>query len=534
MFICGWSIRRYAYLILFFLVLVTPFVMRRLVAPAGAEVRAGGAALRMVVITPHNQDIRREFAWAFSQWHQTYFGRPVDVDYRVPGGTSDVKRQLDATYRQWRDKDGRLPDEVPADFDVVWGGGDFFFNNELKPLGILKQVAVEPRLMAAAFPTPDLAGVALYDPQAKGADGVLRPRWVGVCLSAFGIVFNPDLYNTLGLPHPASWRDLTEPKLSGLVALADPTHSGSASVAYTMVLQREMADAEAAFLDSLPKTPDGQRPPPPKKGEPDFADYEAALATGWKRGMGVLLRIAANSRYLTDNAPVVPNDVGNGEAAAGVAIDFYGRVYQEAVGPERCQFVAPAAATAITPDPVAVLHGVKGERLAVAERFVHFMLTPEGQRLWITKPGTPGGPRERSLRRPPVRRDAYDERTGWTDEVNPFTDAGGFNQRPEWMRWLTDTRALWAASWIDARLALRESYATILKVEDDALRRQLLDELAYDQPADVKMMDETAKVRKAMEKDPAADLERWKAEKRIEWANAYRAHYRRVAAKALR
>jgi ABC-type Fe3+ transport system substrate-binding protein len=525
--------RRYVYLILFFLVLVIPFVMRRVVAPAGGEVRSsGGTVLRLVIITPHNQDIRREFAWAFSDWHREHFGQAVDVDYRVPGGSSDVKRQLDATYRQWRQKDGKLPDDVPADFDVAWGGGDFFFNNELKPLGILKPVAIDPALMAAAFPTPDLAGVALYDPQAKGPDGVLRPRWVGVCLSAFGIVYNPDLYATLDLPHPTSWRDLTEPKLSGLVALADPTHSGSASVAYTMVLQRELADAEAAYLDSLPKTPDGKRPPVPKKGEPNFEGYDAALRQGWQRGMGVLLRIAANSRYLTDNAPVVPNDVGNGEAAAGVAIDFYGRVYQEAVGPGRCQFIAPPAATAITPDPVAVLHGVKGPRLQVAERFVHFMLTPEGQRLWITRPGTPGGPRERSLRRPPVRRDVYADRTGWTDDVNPFTESGGFNQRQEWMRWLTDSRALWAASWIDARVALRESYATILSVKDEAFRRQLLDELAFDQPVNMKVMDETAAERKRMEKDPSADLERWKALKRIEWADAFRSHYRHVAAKA--
>ena len=45
--------------------------------------------------------------------------------------------------------------------------------------------------------------------------------------------------------------------------------------------------------------------------------------------MGELLLIAANGRYFTDSAPQVPNDVGNGDAAAGIAIDFYGRVYQE-------------------------------------------------------------------------------------------------------------------------------------------------------------------------------------------------------------
>jgi hypothetical protein len=160
------------------------------------------------------------------------------------------------------------------------------------------------------------------------------------------------------------------------------------------------------------------------------------------------------------------------------------------------------------------------------------MLTLEGQRLWITRAGTPGGPRERALRRPPVRRDVYADRAGWTDDVNPFTESGGFNQRQEWMRWLTDSRSLWAASWIDSRLALRDSYATILSVKDEGLRNELLDELAYEQPVNMEMMDGIAAERKRMEKDPSADLERWKALKRIEWANDFRAHYRRVAAKA--
>jgi hypothetical protein len=100
------------------------------------------------------------------------------------------------------------------------------------------------------------------------------------------------------------------------------------------------------------------------------------------------------------------------------------------------------------------------------------------------------------------------------------------------MRWLTDTRSLWAASWIDSRLALRESYTTILSVKDESLRRQLLDELAYDQPVNMEMMDKIATERKRQEKDPSADLERWKALKRIEWAEQFRDHYRKVAAKA--
>ena len=74
-----------------------------------------------------------------------------------------------------------------------------------------------------------------------------------MCLSAFGIVYNPDVYRALGLPAPTQWHDLTDPRLAGQLALADPTHSGSAAVAYMVVVQRRMADAEEALFARRPE-----------------------------------------------------------------------------------------------------------------------------------------------------------------------------------------------------------------------------------------------------------------------------------------
>ena len=79
-----------------------------------------------------------------------------------------------------------------------------------------------------------------------------------------------------------------------------------------------------------------------------------------------------------------------------------------------------------------ILAGVKGEALEVSKHFVEFLLSKEGQLLWAKKPGTPGGPVERALRRPPIRQDVYGDQTDWADHTNPFAEAGGFNQRPEW------------------------------------------------------------------------------------------------------
>jgi len=342
--------RRYVYILLFLAALATPFLLRRAVTRAQPSVPTTADAARLVVVTPHNQDIRREFARAFSDWHQRRFGKPVVIDYRVPGGTNDIKRQLEHHYRGYQ-RAGREP--APA-FDVAWGGGDYFYSVELQPrdgLAILQPMGLDPKLLAEVFPQPTLAGVKLYDqPKAEAGKAAPGPKWVGTCLSSFGIVYNSDVYRSLGLPAPAGWHDLTNEKLFGLVALADPTHSGSAAVAYMMVIQRRMADAEAEAFAREPRLK--QMDKGSRDKDPAYRD---AVASGWARGMGELQLIAANARYFTDMAPQVPHDVGNGEAAAGVAIDFYGRTYSEIVGADRCTFVAPAAATAITPDPVAIL-----------------------------------------------------------------------------------------------------------------------------------------------------------------------------------
>ena len=66
--------------------------------------------------------------------------------------------------------------------------------------------------------TTEFNGVKLLD-GTKDASGQPTPLWVGVCLSAFGIVYNPDLYSTLGLSQPTRWHDLADPKLVDLVEL---------------------------------------------------------------------------------------------------------------------------------------------------------------------------------------------------------------------------------------------------------------------------------------------------------------------------
>ena len=545
--------KRYLLLGLFGIVLVSPFLLRLVFAKTEEAAVSAGAA-RLVIVTPHNQDIRREFARAFSRWHQAKYGSPVDIDYRTPGGTTDIERLLQSTYALYQTADKTLPPpaDVTADIDMVWGGGDYVFDQELKklltakdgkPVSVLQPVKLPPGVLEAAFPEPSLAGIRLYDYDKTKPVAEQRPEWIGVCLSSFGIVYNPDVYAALQRPDPATWRDLTDPALAGKLALADPTHSGSAAVAYLMVQQRAMADAEAAFFADHPK----------KRDDPG---YNAAIGAGWQRGFERLTRIAANARYFTDSSSQVPNDVANGDAAAGMAIDFYGRVNEQLLGSERIRFVSPVAATAITPDPIAVLYGVKGKRLELATHFMEFLLSKPGQLLWIKKPGTADGPTDRALRRPPIRRDVYANMEGWTDPGNPFAESGGFNQRGEWMATFGPSRNIWAAAWIDGREALKSAYGTILTLPPGAKRDALLDELATP-PEGLSMQylldlrsaqklqaklgpaptgPDAAKLAALMAKidaAPSADLNSaaWQAQWRINWAEKFREHYAAVAGK---
>lgn len=509
-----------AYILFFVVVLLAPFALRATIGRGPAVPVASAEAPRLVIVTPNNQDIREEFARAYSEWHRAHYGTGVTCDFRVPGGTNDIRRQLEMTYRGARDAGtGELSPGFDPGYDVVWGGGDYFFDQELKPLHLLQPVGMDPAMLREAFPEPTLAGVRLYDSSDE-------PQWVGVALSSFGIVYNPDVYDALGMPLPRTWSDLTDPRLFRLLSLADPTHSGSVAVAYMVVIQRAMADEEQHYLAA--------RPGIAGQGYKSDPAYRAALAAGWKRGMGELLLMAANARAFTASSTQVPADVASGDAAAGVAIDLYARVTAEVVGPRRARFVAPANATALTPDPVAILAGVSGERLTLSRHFVEFLLSREGQLLWALKVGVAGGPRDRALRRLPVRRDVYADRAGWSDpDDDPFgatAGAGGFNQRGEWMGQFTELRPIWRAAWIDARDELQAAYADVLAVGDEARRGALIARLA-DLPVEMGDVDAIRAERKRI-LAAGGDVDQWKARQQIVWADRFRAHYDAVRAEA--
>jgi iron(III) transport system substrate-binding protein len=380
-------IRKLSIPALFVIVLGTPFLLRLVMGVSTSE-SAGPDAVKLVIITSHAEGIRREFADAFRAWHKTKYGKDVAIDF-IDYTSEDMRRYLS-------DKNQLYSAAHPTlDVDLAWGGGDYLFDQQLKKDGVLEPATINPAVMAAAFPSPTLNGLPLYDLNSK------PPYWIGTALSGFGITFNRDVLRYLGLPDPVTWSDLADPKYAGWVICADPTRSNSAKQAFMAIVERAMADAKAA-------------------GESEDK--------GWARGMGTVRLIASNGRIFTDASSTVPGLIASGDGAAGMTIDYYGRAEVEAVGGNRLGYVQPAAATIINPDPIAMVKGAPHADIAI--RFIEFVLSPEGQRLWDKRAGTPGGPRTTNLRRLPIMPSVYKNTADLVDPDDPFTSSAGFNKSP--------------------------------------------------------------------------------------------------------
>lgn len=450
--------------VLLAVVLATPFALRQ----DGEEANlSAGSAERLVIITPHNQSIQSEFARAFVDHMKREYDREVFIDWRQPGGTSEIAKFLRSEYSTrfetlWKQKTG-LP-LTNAVRDAFLNKRTPIQEGSVDELTLLDQASDEQRAIAARtlFMDSDLsAGIDLFfgggaydfDKQAaagilvaKDASGEFGPgalaeeypewfsdavmpamisgepfrdpefRWVGSVLSSFGICYNTDVLQRLGFDGGLEkWSQLTDPRLFGQVALADPTKSGSTTKAFEMLIQEQIQTIQRE--QNLPES--------------------EAVQEGWNAAIRMILKISANARYFTDSAAKVPRDVAFGDAAAGMCIDFYGRtfneLYRDTDGNSRIEFTMPRGGTSIGADPIGMLRGAPNPELAT--RFIEFVLSPDGQKLWNYRVGTPGGPTRAALRRPPIRRDFYtleNSREMSDPGVNPYEIAEGFTYHPEW------------------------------------------------------------------------------------------------------
>lgn len=401
----------------------------------------------LVIISPHNEAARYEYGRGFSAWYRAKTGRTIAIDWRVIGGTSEITRFIESEYvsafqNHWTKKlgrpwsmavqaafqDGRLvPDDSPGDdtpetaarrafldsniscgLDVFFGGGSYDYIRQaaagrIVDSGILR---LHPEWFGEGVIPQSFTGEPYWDPQG---------RWVGDVLSSYGMIFNRDVLQRLGIVRePREWEDLQDPRLQGEVALCDPTKSSSIAKAFENVIQQQIHRRWTQLAAETGR---------------DRAQLEApAVAAGWVDGLRLLQRIGANARYFTDTSQKPPIDVAQGNSAVGMCIDFYGRGgFQQTArrldGREgRIGYYSPPDGTVLSPDPMAVMRGAPNA--AAARAFIEYSLSMDGQKLWDFKPGTPGGPVRYELRRLPIRRDYYTTKEFLPHrsdpEVNPY------------------------------------------------------------------------------------------------------------------
>jgi hypothetical protein len=157
--------------------------------------------------------------------------------------------------------------------------------------------------------------------------------------------------------------------------------------------------------------------------------FEAILhREGWRQGWRILRRASGNARYFSASSLKPPIDMSQGNAAMGVAIDFYGRFQSQAIkeagDPDRIGYVDPQGGSSIDADPITMLRGAPHPGLA--KRFIEFALSDEGQALWQfrTKVRTSPdelGPERFELRRMIIARSMYERHfPEFIDQVNPY------------------------------------------------------------------------------------------------------------------
>jgi iron(III) transport system substrate-binding protein len=472
-------------------VLAVPFLLR----PRDNLLDTSGESV--VIITPHSEPLRYEFARGFRE-HMRKRGRTVWVDWRTPGSSREIARfiasEFDTSFAHlWKNRmhrpwsariaagyadPGVLLGDPQADHDELTLARRTFLASEAGigidllfgtgPLEAAMQ-ARAGRLVDAglAAALPDLFGERGIPETAGGK--VLRDtqgRWVGACLTTFGICYNRDSLARLGVKKtPTQWSDLADPAYFGQLAIADPSKSGAAASAFEMVIHQQM-NLRADELRSavIGRTNDVEAPAHAAPAE----DLETrARSEGWDRAMRLIRRISANARYFSSQGTQTALDIAMGDAAAGMCIDFYGRFQSETPGggAGRLGFVTPHGGTAVDADPIGLLRGAPHRELAI--EFMKFVMSEEGQKLWNFRVGTPGGPQRYALRRMPVLpalyAPAYDAFRSDPGE-NPYDEASAFTYHPTWTGPLYRAIVfIIRATCLDAHQELADAYRALFR-----------------------------------------------------------------------
>lgn len=220
--------------------------------------------------------------------------------------------------------------------------------------------------------------LAAFEPEATGIPDTIgeypindpERHYVGFALSGAAIMWNSRYTQMNELPAVKEWEDLTTASMYDQVGMAMPSRSGSTHLTVETILQ----------------------------------------ARGWEDGWALLRALCGNMRLITERSFGVPDGVTSGQFGYGVVLDYQALASQGAGFP--IGFVHPSDTT-IIPSNIAVVKNAPNE--ALAQQFIEFMLSDEGQKI-LFEPG---------IGRLPVRPDAY--RNAPEGTPNPFEIEWGEN-----------------------------------------------------------------------------------------------------------
>jgi len=240
---------------------------------------------------------------------------------------------------------------------------DIFWASAPDAFEILKRAGRLAMLRPRPTGAPDrIAGYPVNDPGLT---------YLGFALSGYGFAYNPAYLEARALPVPRGWSDLTAPIFAGHIGISSPSRSGTTHLMVEAILQ----------------------------------------VYGWDRGWGIWSEIGGNLATVTARSFGVSAGVARGRFGVGPSIDFLAN--PEGLPKGSTKFALPEE-TLFVPASIAILADAANRE--GAERFVDFVLSPEGQTLLLSP----------AISRLPISPAAYPA-SGPTDS-NPFQHEGLFTK----------------------------------------------------------------------------------------------------------
>lgn len=242
--------------------------------------------------------------------------------------TSRIESGFEKAYPQYRMQViWRMPnDALPYLLKPPQSGADVYWSASPRTFARLKAENALRKLDIDISQLPEKIGQT----QLRDSGGY----YIATEMAAYGFALNTTALNKLGVAAPKDWRDLTDPRFAGQIALPDPSKVGYAPVLIDILLQ----------------------------------------GYGWEKGWALWSEISGQSALMGHGANFVGDDVGAGKFAVGLSIDFF--VVSAIANGAPLSFSYPNR-SGINPGHIAITANAPNSEGAKA--FAEFVLSQQGQ-----------------------------------------------------------------------------------------------------------------------------------------------------------